>query len=190
MIKNGDGSCVAIGVVSGRLLEAPMLEALSQWLALALSLTPLVIFTCNKTSDKGDSVRERGGADNINRSRRQVAELNVDATQAEEELPICDSLRDVRIHKAAKPVPSTTSGKRCESDSSYTDLIVVPLGKAKTAMNRRNNLTRKCDRKRDRSSMSEHKSQKKVKFREVKSSKRKSVRDYREEPTEKSSSLT
>ncbi|XGW06129.1 hypothetical protein V3C99_016451 [Haemonchus contortus] len=159
--------------MSGRFLEVHLLAiALPGWLAVAVLLTPLVLFTCNrKSNDKTWPERQKASGDS-ERSSREVVDGDIEMARAE--LKISDSVRDVR--PSAKP-GSNQQGK-FESASS-TELIVVPLGKAKTAKVTRNSLTRPSDRKRD---LSQPRSSRPrvVRFRDEKSS----TQGYREEPTD------
>ncbi|VDO47143.1 unnamed protein product [Haemonchus placei] len=112
--------------MSGRFLEVHLLAiALPGWLAVAVLLTPLVLFTCNrKSNDKTWPERQKasGGGE---RSSSEVVDGDIEMTRAE--LKISDSVRDVR-----PPVKSGSSQQGKFESASSTELIVVPLGKAKT----------------------------------------------------------
>nr|CDJ80600.1 unnamed protein product [Haemonchus contortus] len=160
--------------MSGRFLEVHLLAiALPGWLAVAVLLIPLVLFTCNrKSNDKTWPERQKASGGGSERSSREVVDGDIEIARAE--LKISDSVRDVRPQAKSG---SSQQGK-FESASS-TELIVVPLGKAKTAKVTRNSLTRPSDRKRD---LSQPRSSRPrvVRFRDQKSS----TQEYREEPTD------
>ncbi|VDL85504.1 unnamed protein product [Nippostrongylus brasiliensis] len=110
-------------------LQAHMFEDLVAGLALVLYMLPFVLITCNKTvltSVPTSRFRRDAAAGSAKCDNEDGEDAVLDGTQ-HSELRAVDSLRDVRVQKANKT--GTCKVPKNDSDS-YTETIVVPLGKA------------------------------------------------------------
>ncbi|KJH45996.1 hypothetical protein DICVIV_07954 [Dictyocaulus viviparus] len=156
---------------------------LIEWLALALQLLSLTLFTCNRAVNRFLLEKQRNSVhagvlekplNNDSKDSKSEEYENEYVTKLKQQINPKDSIRIARFGSHSR------SRKRLDSESSYTEIIVVPLGKAQHAVVNHTNLTTPKDRKRDPSSKSSKASHKMVKFIDTKkknvSRKQKSIR--------------